>query len=56
MPIPPPVDTLVKYESPIMVRLRSLRAPKRTPPAFSPRTTSRRVPVPSAALARRVRL
>lgn len=55
MPIPP-VDTLVKYESPIMVRLRSLRAPNRTPPAFSPRTTSRRVPVPSAALARRVRL
>jgi hypothetical protein len=33
MPIPP-VDTLVKYESPIMVRLRSLRAPNRTPPAL----------------------
>ena len=53
MPIPP-VDTLVKYESPIMVRLRSLRAPNRTPPALPLRTTSRRVLVPSAALARRV--
>ena len=54
MPIPP-VDTLVKYESPIMVRLRSLRAPNRTPPALPLRTTSRRVLVPSAALARRDR-
>ena len=52
MPIPP-VDTLVKYESPIMVRLRSLRAPNRTPPALPPRTTSHRVREPSATLARR---
>ena len=52
MPIPP-VDTLVKYESPIMVRLRSLRAPNRTPPALPPRTTSHRVREPSVALARR---
>lgn len=52
MPIPP-VDTLVKYESPIMVRLRSLRAPIWTPPALPPQATSHRVLVPSTALARR---
>ena len=50
MPIPP-VDTLVKYESPIMVRLRSLRAPNRTPPAF----LRERLRVASPCLPRRSR-